>query len=101
MFAPLTLRSLTLLNRIALSYRVEAFSAPSEEHPDRVLKDEASEIYKRARSDVGLILLGPIAVSEQGSMTPHDAGMYKEHKADAWQGMVGSVHKSSPALNDA
>ncbi len=100
MFAPLTLRALTLLNRIVLSHRVEVSSPPSEEHPDhsRALKGEASKIYKRARSDVGLILVGPIAVSEQGRITPHDAGMYKEHLADAWKGIVRSVHNGSPAM---
>lgn len=77
MFAPLTLRDLTLPNRVIVEYR-----------------DVRAPL---AGSGAGLIMTGPVAVSADGRITPDDAGIYTSEHVAAWAEIVQSIHSCSPA----
>lgn len=90
MFAPLTLRELTLSNRVVLS------STPTSVAVDGVPNARHAERLDRlAPGGAGLVLTEPLAVSAQGRVTPGDAGIYTEHQAGEWSRIVDAVRARS------
>ncbi|MBA2288026.1 MAG: FAD-dependent monooxygenase, partial [Ktedonobacteraceae bacterium] len=87
MFAPLTLRDLTLPNRVIVEHRdARAPLVGLSALPPAI-----------ALSGAGLVMTGPVAVSADGRITPDDAGIYTSEHVAAWAEIVQSIHSCSPA----
>ncbi len=92
MFTPLTLRGMTVRNRIVMSPMC-MYSAvdgvPGEFH--------FVHYGARAMGGAGLIFTEMTDVSADGRITPACAGLYNDEQAAAWKRIVDFVHGSSPA----
>ncbi len=86
MFAPITLRGLTLSNRIVASPRCECAAH------DGAPGDCQAEAIVGAASGAGLVLTGICAVSPEGRITPGDTGMYDARHEAAWASVVEQAH---------
>ncbi|MEO6891084.1 MAG: FAD-dependent monooxygenase [Ktedonobacteraceae bacterium] len=87
MFAPLTLRDLTLPNRVIVEYRdVRTLARGAGAQPPDV-----------ALTGAGLVMTGLVAISADGRITPDDAGIYTSEHIIAWAEIVQSIHSCSPA----
>jgi anthraniloyl-CoA monooxygenase len=83
LFAPLTLRSLALPNRVVLSPTSEddaADGVPGQTH-ERALAQAAA-------AGAGLVLTEAVAVSAEGRITPGTPGLYSDLQAAAWSPVV-------------
>lgn len=92
MFVPLTLRGLTLPNRIGVSpmcmYQAE----------DGTVNDfHLVHLGSRAMGGAGLIFSEMTNVSPEGRISFGCAGMYKPEHVPAWKHVVDYVHRHSPA----
>ena len=79
LFEPLTLRGVTLRNRIGVSPMCEYSSEdgfPNDWH--------FVHLGSRAVGGAGLVITEAAAVEARGRITPQDAGMWSEAHADAW-----------------
>jgi len=99
MFNPLQLRSLLIPNRLVLTRAVEGTSSgsPGKEHPDLpdhgILRDAAYlQLFKDTYRGAGLALVGPVAVSAEGRITTHSAGMYTQSQVEKWAEIVEGIH---------
>ncbi len=92
MFVPFKLRSLELMNRIAVS-PMDMYSAsdgtPSDFH--------LVHLGSRALGGAGLIFTEMTCVSAEGRITPGCAGMYRAEHMHAWKKIVDFVHTNSAA----
>ncbi len=87
MFAPLTLRGLTLPNRVVVSPMC-MYSAE-----DGLVDDfHLVHLGSRALGGAGLIFTEMTDVSADARITPGCAGMYRPEHRDAWRRMVDFVH---------
>ena len=88
MFAPITLRDLTLPNRVVVS-PMDMYSAlngtPSDFH--------LVHLGARALGGAALVYTEMICVSEIGRITPGCAGMYRPEHVDAWRRIVEFGHR--------
>lgn len=87
LFTPLTIRSVTLPNRLWVSpmcmySAVEG--APTDWH--RV------HLAQFASGGAGLIMAEASAVSPEGRISPNDAGSWNDAQRDAWAGVVQGIH---------
>jgi anthraniloyl-CoA monooxygenase len=92
MFAPFSMRSTTLPNRVALAPRIAC--AARDGLPD---SDYSSRLIRYADAGAGLIIVGPVAVSADGRITPECPGMYSEEHVRFWAETVQIIHNHSPA----
>src|SRR5713101_9910040 len=99
MFNPLQLRSLLIPNRLVLACAVEgtASGSPGKEHPDLpdhgILRDAAYlQLFKDTFRGAGLALVGPVAISAEGRITTHSAGMYTQSQVEKWAEIVEGIH---------
>jgi 2,4-dienoyl-CoA reductase-like NADH-dependent reductase (Old Yellow Enzyme family) len=87
LFSPLTLRSLTLRNRLWVSPMC-MYSAvdgvPGDWH--RV------HLPQFADGGAGLIVAEATAVVPEGRISPHDTGLWNDAQRDAWAPIVRSIH---------
>ncbi|HSU95966.1 MAG TPA: bifunctional salicylyl-CoA 5-hydroxylase/oxidoreductase [Gemmatimonadaceae bacterium] len=92
MFTPLTLRGMTLVNRIAVApmdmYR-SIDGLPGEFH--------TVHLGARALGGAGLIFTEMVCVSPEARITHGCAGMYTTAHASAWKRIVDFVHAESDA----
>ncbi len=88
MFAPLSLRGLTLPNRVVVS-PMDMYSAvdgtPSDFH--------LVHLGARSLGGAALVYTEMICVSAAGRITPGCAGMYRPEHRDAWQRIVDFAHR--------
>ncbi|MFI8364101.1 bifunctional salicylyl-CoA 5-hydroxylase/oxidoreductase [Streptomyces sp. NPDC085612] len=91
MFTPLTLRGLTLRNRVVVS-PMDMYSAEEGVPGDFHLV----HLGARALGGAGLVMTEMVCVSEQGRITPGCAGLYTREQADAWRRITDFVHTSAP-----
>ena len=92
MLKPLTLRGVTLPNRIVLSPMC-MYSAN-----DGLIGDfQLVHLGSRAIGGAGLVLTEMTNVSPEGRISPMCAGMYKTEHRDAWKRVVDFVHTNSDA----
>ncbi|QNE24742.1 bifunctional salicylyl-CoA 5-hydroxylase/oxidoreductase [Streptomyces sp. INR7] len=91
MFTPLTLRGLTLRNRVVVS-PMDMYSAAEGVPGDFHLV----HLGARALGGAGLVMTEMVCVSEEGRITPGCAGLYTQEQADAWQRITDFVHTSAP-----
>ncbi len=99
MFNPLQLRSLIIPNRFVLGHTVEGTPSgpPDREHPDLpdhgILENAGyARLLKDTYSGAGLVLVGPVAVSAEGRITPRCAGVYTKLQVERWAELVEGIH---------
>jgi 2,4-dienoyl-CoA reductase-like NADH-dependent reductase (Old Yellow Enzyme family) len=87
LFEPITLRSLTVRNRVWLAPMCQ-YSAvdgvPSDWH--------LVHLGARATGGFGLVLTEASAVLPEGRISPEDAGIWNDEQAEAWRRIVDFVH---------
>ncbi|TPX55834.1 hypothetical protein SpCBS45565_g08488 [Spizellomyces sp. 'palustris'] len=87
LFAPLTIKNLTLKNRIMVSPMCQ-YSAydgvPNAWH--------FSHLTQYAIRGSGLIMAEATAVSHEGRITPRCTGIYTDEQENVWKGIVDGVH---------
>jgi anthraniloyl-CoA monooxygenase len=87
MFAPLTLRGLTLRNRVVVS-PMDMYSAVDGTPGDFHLV----HLGGRALGGAGLVMTEMVCVSPEGRITPGCAGMYEPGHEAAWRRVTDFVH---------
>ncbi|MFP5283514.1 MAG: NADH:flavin oxidoreductase/NADH oxidase [Actinomycetes bacterium] len=95
LFTPLTLRSLTIKNRVWLApmcqYSVEAGDCvPTDWH--------LVHLGARASGGFGLIMTEASAVTAQGRISPQDTGLWNGRQQQAWARIVDFVHAQDAAI---
>jgi 2,4-dienoyl-CoA reductase-like NADH-dependent reductase (Old Yellow Enzyme family) len=93
LFEPLTLRSLTLRNRVWLSPMCQ-YSATDGVPGDWHLV----HLGARATGGFGLVLTEAAAVTADGRISPQDAGIWNDEQALAWSRVVDFVHEQGTAI---
>jgi anthraniloyl-CoA monooxygenase len=102
MFKPLQLRSLIISNRLVLARSVEgtASGPPDKEHPN--LPDHGTlenagyvQLLKDAYRGAGLALVGSVAISAEGRITPRCTGMYTKLQVETWADLVVGIHSAT------
>jgi anthraniloyl-CoA monooxygenase len=89
MFAPFSLRGLTLRNRVVVS-PMDMYSAA-----DGLVGDfHLVHLGARALGGAGLVMTEMICVSADGRITPGCAGLYREDHVAAWKRIVSFMHDS-------
>ncbi|WP_309131689.1 NADH:flavin oxidoreductase/NADH oxidase [Brevibacterium sp.] len=95
LFSPITLRELTVRNRIWLAPMCQY----SCENRDGVPGDwHLVHLGARAQGGFGLILTEAAAVLPEGRISPQDAGMWNDDQAAAWSRVVDFVHGQGAAI---
>ncbi len=92
MFAPFTLRGVTLPNRVVVSPMAQ-YSCADGTVDDFTLVHLGS----RAHGGAGLVFTEMTAVAADARITPGCAGMYAPQHRDAWRRVVDYVHARTPA----
>lgn len=95
LFAPLTLRGLTIRNRVWLSpmcqYSVEATDGvPTDWH--------LVHLGARAAGGFGLVVAEATAVCPDGRISPQDTGLWNDTQLTAWQRIVDFVHAQGASI---
>ena len=93
LFSPLTLRGLTLKNRIVVSpmQQYSAFNGiPGNWH--------LVHLGSRAVGGAGLIMTECSAVSPDGLATLSDVGIWNDEQKNAWKNIVGFVHEQNAKI---
>ena len=95
LFTPITLRSLTVPNRVWLApmcqYSCEAQDGvPTDWH--------LVHLGARAQGGFGMILTEAAAVSPEGRISPQDAGIWNDEQARAWKRITDFVHSQGSAI---
>lgn len=96
-FMPYHLRSLTLVNRMAVSLdsqNDEMYDARQNGIPGESYRQQAISLAQRG---VGLLLTGPVAISPEGRITPYSLGLYDREQLAAWGFLVEQLHARSGA----
>jgi anthraniloyl-CoA monooxygenase len=92
MFAPLKLRSMTLLNRVVVSPMAQykaVGGCPTDWH--------FVHYAERAKGGAGLVYTEMTCVSPEGRITPGCPGLYKPSHLAAWKKLVNFVHTETQA----
>ncbi|WP_149203653.1 NADH:flavin oxidoreductase/NADH oxidase [Actinotalea subterranea] len=93
LFQPLTLRGLTLRNRVWLAPMCQYSSTdgmPSDWH--------LVHLGARAAGGFGLLLVEATAVVPEGRITPQDTGLWNDAQATAWARVVDFAHARGAAV---
>ena len=95
LFEPLTLRGLTVKNRVWVApmcqYMVERRDGiPTPWH--------LVHLGARAQGGFGLILTEATAVAPEGRISPEDTGLWNDEQRDAWLPIVEFVHSQGSAI---
>lgn len=89
LFSPLTLRDLTVRNRIW----VAPLCQYSVEKRDGVPTDwHLVHLGSFARGGAGLVMAEATAVTPDGRISPEDTGIYTDEQRDAWSRIVAFIH---------
>ncbi|MBB4630410.1 bifunctional salicylyl-CoA 5-hydroxylase/oxidoreductase [Sphingosinicella soli] len=92
MFAPLSLRGMTLQNRIVVSPMAQykaVDGCPTDWH--------FVHYAERAKGGAGLVFVEMTCVSPEGRITPGCPGLYAPEHEAAWKRLVDFVHAETPA----
>ncbi len=93
LFEPITLRGLTVRNRVWLSPMCQ-YSAVDGVPGDWHLVN----LGARASGGFGLVVTEAAAVVPEGRITPEDAGIWNDEQARAWARIVDFVHSQGAAV---
>jgi 2,4-dienoyl-CoA reductase-like NADH-dependent reductase (Old Yellow Enzyme family) len=95
LFTPLTLRELTIPNRVWLAPMCQ-YSVLAE---DGVPTDwHLVHLGSRAQGGFGLIITEATAVVPEGRISPQDTGLWNDEQRDAWSPIVDFVHEQGAAI---
>jgi len=95
LFEPVTLRGLTVRNRIWLAPMCQY----SVERRDGVPTDwHLVNLGARAQGGFGLLLTEATAVTPDGRISPQDTGLWNDAQRDAWARIVEFVHGQGAAI---
>ena len=92
MFAPLTLRNMTLINRVVVSPMAQykaVDGCPTDWH--------FVHYAERAKGGAGLVYTEMTCVSPEGRITPGCPGLYAPEHETAWKHLVDFVHAETEA----
>ncbi len=92
LFAPLTLRGLTLPNRVVVSPMCQYVAKDGE-----VTDWHLVHLGSRAVGGAGLLLTEMTDVSAEGRITPGCAGLYTDAHEAGWKRIVDFIHRESEA----
>lgn len=95
LFDPITLRDLTLPNRLWLSPMCQ-YSC--ENLDGQVGEWHLTHLVPRALGGFGLLLTEATAVLPEGRISPQDAGIWNEAQRRAWQPVVSAVHRAGARI---
>lgn len=103
LFGLLKLRSLVIPNRCVLARAIEGTSsglAKEEYTEDRGVlgKSGFSQLRADSRRGAGLVLVGPVAISAQGRITPRCTGVYTEQQVETWMKPVADMHAAGAQI---
>ena len=93
LFEPLSLRSLTLSNRVAVSPMCQYSAVDGLAQPWHLV-----HLGSFATGGAGLILTEATAVTPEGRISPDDLGLWSDAHADALAPIVDFVHSQGTAL---
>jgi 2,4-dienoyl-CoA reductase-like NADH-dependent reductase (Old Yellow Enzyme family) len=93
LFEPITLRSLTVRNRVWLAPMCQ-YSAIDGVPDDWHLV----HLGARATGGFGLVLTEAAAVVPEGRISPEDAGIWNDEQTQAWRRIVDFVHSQGAAI---
>lgn len=94
LFSPLTIRDLTLRNRLWVAPLCE-YSVVKR---DGVPTDwHLVHLGSFARGGAGLVIAEATAVVPEGRISPHDTGIWNDEQADAWARIVDFIHSQGAA----
>ncbi|MFC2953754.1 NADH:flavin oxidoreductase/NADH oxidase [Marinicaulis aureus] len=92
LFEPITLKNITLKNRVAVSPMCQYSAA------DGLINDwHHVHLAGLARGGAGLVIAEASAVSPEGRITPEDAGIWADEQADAFRPAVDAIKKAGAA----
>ncbi|WP_091418127.1 NADH:flavin oxidoreductase/NADH oxidase [Friedmanniella luteola] len=95
LFTPLTLRDLTIPNRVWLAPMCQ-YSVLAE---DGVPTDwHLVHLGSRAQGGFGLIITEATAVVPEGRISPQDTGLWNDEQRDAWAPVVDFVHAQGSTI---
>lgn len=96
LFSPLTLRAVTLPNRIAMSPMCQYTAGPDGLPTDWHLV----HLGARAVGGVGLVISEASAVLPEGRISPQDTGIWSSAHVDAWRPITAflTAHGAVPAM---
>lgn len=89
LFEPLTLRSLTIPNRVWMSPMCQYSAADSGPETGAVNDWHFAHYAARAVGGTGLALVEATAVSPEGRISPGDLGLWNEHQQEALRRVTG------------
>ena len=94
LFSPMTIRSLTMRNRLWVSplcqYSVTtADGVPTDWH--------LVHLGSFAAGGAGLVMAEATAVNPEGRISPHDTGIWNDAQAQAWSRVVDFIHSQGAA----
>jgi anthraniloyl-CoA monooxygenase len=92
LFAPLSLRSLRLPNRVVLSPIAADGAADGLPGPA-----QQRALARAAGAGAGLVLTEDVAVSPEGRITPGTPGLYGDRQAELWGGVVERARQAGGA----
>ena len=93
LFEPITLRALTVRNRVWLAPMCQYSSTDGVPHDWHL-----AHLGARATGGFGLILTEASAVVPEGRISPQDAGIWNDEQAAAWSRIVDFVHQQGAAI---
>ncbi len=99
MFSRFKLRSLVLPNRFVLARSFEGtpLGLPEEELAEDygvIEKSGGAQLLADSRRGVGLVVIGPVAISARGRITPRCTGIYTERQVEVWRELVADIRRT-------
>lgn len=92
LFSPLTLRELTIRNRIFVSPMCMYSAAEGMPNDFHLV-----HLGARAAGGAGLVIAEATAVTPEGRITPHDTGLWNDAQTDAWARIARFVKQQGAA----
>lgn len=93
LFEPITLRDLTVRNRVWLAPMCQYSATDGVPHDWHLVN-----LGARASGGFGLLLTEAAAVVPEGRISPEDAGLWNDEQAQAWRRVVDFVHTQGAAI---
>lgn len=94
LFSPLTLRSLTLRNRLWVAPLCQYSSIGADGMPTDW---HLVHLGSFARGGAGLVMAEATAVVPEGRISPHDTGIWNDDQRDAWRRVTDFIHSQGAA----
>ncbi|MGY6498361.1 MAG: NADH:flavin oxidoreductase/NADH oxidase [Microcella sp.] len=94
LFSPLTLRSLTLRNRLWVSPLCQYSSLGADGMPTDW---HLVHLGSFARGGAGLVMAEATAIVPEGRISPHDTGIWNDEQAIAWRRVTDFIHSQGAA----